>query len=802
MRYLLLSDIHSNDEALSAVLARARRRRFDRVVILGDFVGYGADPNAVLDRLRRVRKEKIWIRGNHDKVVAGLDSGDLFNPVALEAALWTRDNLTPENRKFLESLPRGPLAVEGGFAICHGSPRDEDAYIFSDRDALVNFRTFESASSATATSPRSSRWSRTASASRSSRGTASAGSCKATGAISSIRARSASRGTGTRPPLLPSTTRAGAKCNSSGWPTMSKARARRSTRPACRGCWATGSWSAPEHIIAALFSPPEWRRTEMREKRWRFVWLAFLLAPLARCGGGAGPAPAPVRPEVSPAPVAPPPRLTSPAEAQAALLELEDRRAYDEAILSAAARSSDAPTRIHAALADGRVADPRGERILRLLLSDSAPEVRAAAAFACQLTGDWLLTSDLIPLLADREAAVSAAAAAAIGFLGRADGQDALVAAIAGAAAPEPRASILRSLWRFSNPATEEATLRFAADPDPKVRSAALYALSRKPQAGSLSALTAALAGLGRGCRRDGGAGARPSRQEGVAGASRRGARERQDAPHGQFARRPGGHSGKGAGRAAFAERSARVLALAGEANSSLAVPAIVLLRQFAGVDREISRRLWTLALTGEGRRRQVALLSVVAVLKERAGAALDRAVDAAEAPMRAAAAESLVFLPPAQGKLYRERLAADKDARVRIAALSSLKTAEAVKDSRPLVNSAADGLRLGRPGRGDRGPRTVERFPQALKDAPAGQQPGAGEGVVGGEAGELEPWSSSTASTLESSGRFRSPWSCKLYGGSANTRSTEAAGSFAISATQSPTRMRDGDSLKLTRGA
>src|ERR1700676_4940075 len=61
----------------------------------------------------------------------------------------------------------------------------------------------------------------------------------------------------------------------------------------------------------------------------------------------------------------------------------------------------------------------------------------------------------------------------------------------------------------------------------------------------------------------------------------------------------------------------------------------------------------------------------------------------------------------------------------------------------------------------------------------------------------------SSTASTRESSGRLRSPWSCRLYGGSAKTRSTQAAGSFAISATQSPTRMRAGavDSI-LKRGA
>ncbi len=144
MRYLLLSDIHSNDEALAAVLARARRRGFDSVVVLGDFVGYGADPNAVLDRLHRIRKRKILIRGNHDRVVSGIDGGGLFNPVALEAARWTEAALTRPNREFLAALPLGPVVVDGDFEICHGSPRDEDAYIFSDRDAFVNFRGFRS----------------------------------------------------------------------------------------------------------------------------------------------------------------------------------------------------------------------------------------------------------------------------------------------------------------------------------------------------------------------------------------------------------------------------------------------------------------------------------------------------------------------------------------------------------------------------------------------------------------------------------------------------------------------------------
>lgn len=142
MRYLILSDIHSNDEALAAVLSRVRRKRFDRVVILGDFVGYGANPNQVVDRIRRMRRQKIAIRGNHDKVVCGLDPGELFNPVALAAARWTAEKLSAQNFRYLEALPIGPIEVEEAFVICHGSPRDEDAYIFSDRDAWMNFRDF------------------------------------------------------------------------------------------------------------------------------------------------------------------------------------------------------------------------------------------------------------------------------------------------------------------------------------------------------------------------------------------------------------------------------------------------------------------------------------------------------------------------------------------------------------------------------------------------------------------------------------------------------------------------------------
>lgn len=139
MRYLLLSDLHSNDEALSAVLARVKRKRFDRVVCLGDFVGYAADPNKVLDRFRTLPRSTVSIRGNHDKVVSGIDSGDMFNGPALYAARWTAEKLSKENLEFLKRLPLGPAVVDDLFVVCHGSPLDEDAYIFSDFDASMNF---------------------------------------------------------------------------------------------------------------------------------------------------------------------------------------------------------------------------------------------------------------------------------------------------------------------------------------------------------------------------------------------------------------------------------------------------------------------------------------------------------------------------------------------------------------------------------------------------------------------------------------------------------------------------------------
>jgi diadenosine tetraphosphatase ApaH/serine/threonine PP2A family protein phosphatase len=136
MRHLVLTDIHANLEALESCLADAAGRRYDDVLVLGDVVGYGADPNAVVERVRQLAP-KALVRGNHDKVSCGLESADGFNAVARVAAQWTNETLSPDNRQWVMALPRGPLAVDRDVEICHGSPIDEDEYIFGSAEARM-----------------------------------------------------------------------------------------------------------------------------------------------------------------------------------------------------------------------------------------------------------------------------------------------------------------------------------------------------------------------------------------------------------------------------------------------------------------------------------------------------------------------------------------------------------------------------------------------------------------------------------------------------------------------------------------
>ncbi len=132
MKYLILSDIHANLEALDAVLAAETGT--SATLVLGDLVGYGADPNAVIDRVQSL-PTPTFIRGNHDKVGAGIDSVRSFNHLARFAIEWTSATLTRERMAWLGALPRGPVIVDDLVEMCHRSPFDEDVYIFDELDA-------------------------------------------------------------------------------------------------------------------------------------------------------------------------------------------------------------------------------------------------------------------------------------------------------------------------------------------------------------------------------------------------------------------------------------------------------------------------------------------------------------------------------------------------------------------------------------------------------------------------------------------------------------------------------------------
>jgi predicted phosphodiesterase len=137
MRALILSDIHANLEALTAVLDAAGE--WDALWNLGDMVGYGASPNQVLDLIRPL--STLTVRGNHDRACSGISSTVHFNTVARAAANWTYDQLTKEHIEWLRQLPKGPVQPhdarldEAQVSLAHGSPLNEDQYILSMRDA-------------------------------------------------------------------------------------------------------------------------------------------------------------------------------------------------------------------------------------------------------------------------------------------------------------------------------------------------------------------------------------------------------------------------------------------------------------------------------------------------------------------------------------------------------------------------------------------------------------------------------------------------------------------------------------------
>ena len=139
MTYAVLSDIHGNLEALQSVEAtlNALPGSIDECLMLGDLVGYNADPAACLARGLQLATHSV--RGNHDKAVAGIASDRDFNPVAQAAVRRHRQMLAAVDLQPLRALPQGPLQAAPGVVLCHGAPDDEDRYVLDRYDARRSF---------------------------------------------------------------------------------------------------------------------------------------------------------------------------------------------------------------------------------------------------------------------------------------------------------------------------------------------------------------------------------------------------------------------------------------------------------------------------------------------------------------------------------------------------------------------------------------------------------------------------------------------------------------------------------------
>ena len=118
MRVAVLSDIHANLAALDSVIGALGS--VDAVWHLGDVVGYGPEPDGVVERLAGIGA--VGVRGNHDAAAVGGNEIDWFNPDARGAMEWTRGTISGTTRDWLAALPE--RHTEGEFGMVHGSPRE------------------------------------------------------------------------------------------------------------------------------------------------------------------------------------------------------------------------------------------------------------------------------------------------------------------------------------------------------------------------------------------------------------------------------------------------------------------------------------------------------------------------------------------------------------------------------------------------------------------------------------------------------------------------------------------------------
>ncbi len=141
MKFAVLSDIHANLEALQAVLAKCRALGVDQYVCLGDIVGYGANPSECLELIRSLKPVAV-VKGNHDEFVSNNDEVmEGFNPHARAAVLWTKAQLSEEQRHYLAELPMRNSPRGTDFTVVHGTLDSPDTwgYIFDVHNAADNF---------------------------------------------------------------------------------------------------------------------------------------------------------------------------------------------------------------------------------------------------------------------------------------------------------------------------------------------------------------------------------------------------------------------------------------------------------------------------------------------------------------------------------------------------------------------------------------------------------------------------------------------------------------------------------------
>ncbi|NMC43673.1 MAG: metallophosphoesterase family protein, partial [candidate division Zixibacteria bacterium] len=136
----VLSDVHANLEALEAVAADLDRQRVEKIMFLGDVIGYGADPNACVKLIARLCD--IRLMGNHDYVGLGLESPQYFNVMAQQSILWTQKEL---DRKATELMSDFTLEAEFlNYYFVHATPENplEWNYLLTPEDAVRNFAAF------------------------------------------------------------------------------------------------------------------------------------------------------------------------------------------------------------------------------------------------------------------------------------------------------------------------------------------------------------------------------------------------------------------------------------------------------------------------------------------------------------------------------------------------------------------------------------------------------------------------------------------------------------------------------------